>query len=804
MSLITKLLLPGALFLSRWSLRIKLRLLAGLALLPVMAFMVLMLQRQSSDLQMARTELAGAHTSMALLSVVEQVMTHRGQTNMALSGNDAARTALPATRAALAEAVNQLDQHMAAQARWELGEAWTPLRGQLQELAAGHHPPVARDAFALHNELVMQSRRLLGRVGEASGLLLDPEASTYFLMDVVVNQAVPWVDTLGRARGAGAGLLARGEASSVDVAGLIGQGAEVRRTVEGIQMTMEALHRAGEAEPASWAASRQASLHFAQQVQDTFVNGISTSTPESAARYFAEGTQAVKAALAVESEVGQRLATLLGERVSTLEQQRLLTALAMGFSALVTFYGLTALSFGMARSVQAVRQCVAACAQGDLSVRIQVDGHDEMAEIARDLETMIASLSGSVAEIRSQADMVGGAGQTLADASDTMSEHAHQQAAGLQESSAAVRQLSVSVRLNAEGALRADQLTREVSEQAESVSSVMGNALQGMERIEASSRRMGEIIGVIDGIAFQTNILALNAAVEAARAGESGRGFAVVAAEVRTLAQRSAQASGEIRGLIAKSAEEVGAGVGHIQAIDSNITRVVSGIREVAHQVNQIAHSSGEQSTGLGQIETAIADLESVSQDNAVMIQGAAHEARQLLERSSSLSGAVVNIRQRQGTADEARRLVEQAHTVAQRDGLPALLAQCNTASSLFADRDLYVFVLDRQGTYKACAGQPAKVGVTLSQAIGGDGSGMLRDIWARASAGSGWVDYSVSHPITGARSEKTSFVMQIDPNHVLGCGVYKHRRQAAAAWAGGAQSAGSGGRPPVPAVVAG
>ncbi|MEY4751913.1 MAG: hypothetical protein RIQ60_4127 [Pseudomonadota bacterium] len=456
----------------------------------------------------------------------------------------------------------------------------------------------------------------------------------------------------------------------------------------------------------------------------------------------------------------------------------LLVALVMGLGGL---YVLAALSSRLCAALAGIERSVQACAAGNLGQIELLAGEDEFARISRELERMSERLSVSVAEIRSQAALVGAAGRDVAASSQELAGQAQAQAVSLHQSSAAVQQLATSVRANADNASAADQLSNQVSDRSRAVAEVMQAALDTMARIETSSRRMSDIVGVIDAIAFQTNILALNAAVEAARAGESGRGFAVVASEVRSLAHKSAQSAGEIRQLIARSGEEVSGGVAAMQGIGATVQGVVGGVQDVAGRLSAIAQGSELQSAGLQQVAAGIGDLEKLTEAHTVIVDQAAHAAGQMQERAARLTAAVSAFRLRQGTADEALALVERAAAVVAREGEAALLARCNRAGSEFADRDLYIFILDRAGQYLAYAGQPAKVGLKLSDLLGDAGRRLVADIWAQADQGPGWVDYSVAHPVTGQPQAKASRVVALSPQHVLGCGIYKQASVAMA-----------------------
>ncbi len=443
------------------------------------------------------------------------------------------------------------------------------------------------------------------------------------------------------------------------------------------------------------------------------------------------------------------------------------------FAFVLMLYAQVVLWWSLSQDMAAVTSSMRKTTQGDLTVHASLPGHDEMADMARSLDQMVYKLSAMVADIRSNAALVAHAGQSLAHGNRALADRTEQQAANLEETAASVEQLSSTVQNNAHTALSADHKAAQVRQAADSGAQAMGRAVQSVEAIQQGARRMSEIIGVIDGIAFQTNILALNAAVEAARAGEQGRGFAVVASEVRMLAQRSSEAAREIRDLIQTSVGQVESSASLIRSAGEGISTMAGGIHSVAASMSEIANSSNEQSTGLKEISGAVQQLDQITQDNAQMVGLAVQQAEALEQRASTLNRAVAAFRLQQGTAEEAVGLVRKAVELHRSSPREQFLSRITDKSGGFHDRDMYVFVLDETGRYLAFGGNSAKVGTRVQDIPGIAGDQLVRDIVAQAQQGPGWVEYDITNPATGSVQTKMSFVSQVD-QWFVGCGVYK------------------------------
>ena len=452
----------------------------------------------------------------------------------------------------------------------------------------------------------------------------------------------------------------------------------------------------------------------------------------------------------------------------------LFSVLAMCAMAAVLVYLLVALYQSVTQELGVVVAALDCMVAGDLRHTLTPRSQDELGRLVTVVSQFGRTVSAMVAIVRSNAAFLSHAGSSLARGSSDLSDRTEQQAANLEQTAASVEELSSTVQDNASTANRANDKASEVRDMADRGASVMAHVVESVEAIQASAKRMDEIVGVIDGLAFQTNILALNAAVEAARAGESGRGFAVVATEVRSLAQRSAEASKEIRLLISTSSTQVAVSVEKIRAAGATINQVVTGIRDVAASMSQISTSSAAQSSGLSEITSAVRQLDAITQRNAQMVEHTVTQAEAMEGRARTLVESVALFRLQQGSAEEAVGLVQRAVAHRQHTSKDAYLRDLTDATKGFFDRDMYVFVLDDNGRYVAFGGNPAKVGTRLQDIAGIDGQGLLDSIIGQAEYEPGWVEYDIANPTTGKVQSKMSFVQKVDALYV-GCGVYKN-----------------------------
>ena len=390
--------------------------------------------------------------------------------------------------------------------------------------------------------------------------------------------------------------------------------ADLRKTVKGSDVRIAALKQAGDV-----AGSRR-------ELAQVFEPALAVYT------------QALRDFVTMQEQSVDRV------RLQIAAKERRMRALSAGLMLLV----LLAAVVGAARLIRSIKQPLAHAVEaaeriagGDLTVRIESRRHDEFGQLMRALQAMTASLGGLVGEVRKSTDSIATASAQIASGNQDLSQRTENTASSLQQTASSMEQLTDTVRQSAAAADEANRLAESASDAAQRGGRAVSDVVSTMEGIARSSKKMAEIIGVIDGIAFQTNILALNAAVEAARAGEQGRGFAVVAAEVRNLAQRSARAAREIKALIDDSTTRVDAGSRIVGGAGATMNEVVSSIGRVTDMMAGVSMAASTQSQGIGQVNQAVTQLDTMTQQNAALVEESAAAAASLRTQAQHLAAAV-------------------------------------------------------------------------------------------------------------------------------------------------------------------
>ncbi len=422
--------------------------------------------------------------------------------------------------------------------------------------------------------------------------------------------------------------------------------ADLARQIKDVQQAIEALpaQAEGDAEVARLAAAAVPLLqqYGARSDKAIDLSGMDPNVGIGAMKAAEESYKGLAEQLVA---VSARYDSLRTERAADNQAARLRTALVLGLLLL----GATATSLWfawrmrsrVAADLDRAVKLSEAVAAGDLTARAHSDAQDEIGDLVRALGRMAEQLAESLQTVRQASDEIGHAAAEIASGNADLSQRTEQSASSLQQTASSMEQLTGTVRHTADAAGTANQLANSASDVARRGGAVVTQVVSTMDEINTSSRRINDIIGTIDGIAFQTNILALNAAVEAARAGEQGRGFAVVASEVRSLAQRSAEAAREIKALIGASVDRVEASSKLVADAGSTMEEIVASVQRVTDIIGEISSAAGEQSAGIGQVGSAVTQLDGMTQQNAALVEESAAAADSLRQQAEKLSSVV-------------------------------------------------------------------------------------------------------------------------------------------------------------------
>jgi methyl-accepting chemotaxis protein-1 (serine sensor receptor) len=640
---VTAFLTPAKHLMARLTITRKLVLLTILFLIPLCGALVAVLNQSVQSIRATQDEQRGLTLVGRALDFMRETQVRRGAANGLLLGNatfrptfDAANGKADGHLSALRAEVARVTSFNVTQDAAKLDEAWAQIR------KLGLETPAA-PLFERHTALVKQTRLFIGDVADRSSLALDPDAGSYYLINLMVGPMPKLAELSALARGRGAGIIAQGGYSDA------AQQADLAALAEQIQDGLEAVRRdiarAERGAPAFKDRMEAATAKLA--AMDNFYRTLKVSMLGSsgitidAKSYFSEGTAAIEAVSALNQEFAALTGEMLAQRVAAEQRQLVLLvviALVTVGGALYLFAGF---SQGMRTDVQDVATLVARINAGDLTVRIDAHGRDELSDVKRHLMSMVETWRGIIGETKDGAQNVLVAAGQIAQGNADLSQRTEEQASSLEQTAASMEELTAIVQQNAGNADEASALAAEASAIAVAGGESVSRVRETMGEIEADSKRIVEIIAVIDSIAFQTNILALNAAVEAARAGELGRGFAVVASEVRTLAQRAGHSAKEIRALISQSTSRVTAGTALAGEAAATMGRIVTAVQRVTTMMDEISRASHEQSGGITQVNQAVTQMDQVTQQNAALVEEAAAAAEALQEQALRMEQSV-------------------------------------------------------------------------------------------------------------------------------------------------------------------
>ncbi|AVT00676.1 methyl-accepting chemotaxis protein [Paracidovorax avenae] len=635
--------------LHRLSLLHKFLILGVIALLMGALPTVLYVRGALQQIGAARYESQGAPALIAVNQAVQRLQVHRGLSAAMLGGDEVLAARRPAARDALnqafAEAGKAFAQARVPQAQVQAWSAATQTWQSLEQAVAARslQPP---QSLAQHTQLVGTLMQIGEELLHHYGFQTDPDMATQDLIQAAVVNSPMLGEKLGLLRGQGSGYLAR---QALPPEGKGALQALQQRVGELEADTFRSFERALVNEDLRKALAgpvqdvRQRVTASRQLVDRSLLSASEITMP--AKDYFDQLTGTLEALNQLNTTAMASLDAALQERVSADQRKlgaasaALLLALALGLGLGVAF--MRSITQPLAQAVR----LASAVADGDLSGDDVPHGTNEVGRLIAAQQQMRARLKPMVAQVRGGAEGVATASAEIAQGNMDLSARTESQASALEETAASMEQMTATVRQNADNARQANQLAMNASLVAAQGGEVVTQVVQTMQGIRIASGKIADIIGVIDSIAFQTNILALNAAVEAARAGEQGRGFAVVAGEVRALAGRSAEAAKEIKALIGDSVQRVQQGGELADQAGATMAEVVQAIQRVTGIMGEISEASQEQSQGVAQVGEAVTQMDQATQQNAALVEEMAAAANGLRTQADELVRAAAVFR---------------------------------------------------------------------------------------------------------------------------------------------------------------
>jgi methyl-accepting chemotaxis protein len=643
----------------------KIALIGALAAVGVAIPTVLYVSHELDTLNTTRAERAGIEPLRAMTRAIQLLQQHRGLSAVVLAGNAAQEGARESKQREVDAAFKAVDERLAGAPQdaefvrlWRrASEGWKTLASAVSAKSLS-----ARESTSRHTTLLPALFDTSIATIDFYQMSLDPVLETYYLIQGAMVAQPRMIEFMGQARARGAGYLGsrtisdEERASFATLAGQVtGEYAAVVRSYARavpndarLRATLEQI-----ANKADSSAQRAIALADQKIVQAKVLDYPSLD-------YFRQMTEIIDEQYVLIEQATAVIAQLLSTRVDAI-WQRVATVLAvlvlLGSAAVWLMFVIARSMSSSARDAVELAEAVAA---GDLTREIEVTGADEISALQAALSRMVIRLRTMVQQVNSGVESVGTASSEIAQGNQDLSSRTEQQASSLQQTAASMEQMTSTVKHNADTANQASQLASAASQVAERGGVVVAQVVSRMGEISQSSRKIEEIITVIDGIAFQTNILALNAAVEAARAGEQGRGFAVVAGEVRNLAQRSAQAAREIKSLIADSVAKVESGSTLVHEAGQTMGDIVAQVKRVTDLIGEITSATLEQSSGIGQVNQAVTQLDQMTQQNAALVEQSAAAAQSLKDQADRLAEAVAAFKV---SRQEARRVIATVQT---------------------------------------------------------------------------------------------------------------------------------------------
>lgn len=634
-------LLPAIRLMEQLRLLPKFLLVTLMFMLPLLLVTGLLFNELEKSIAFARQEQTGLQLVARTEALIIQVQQQRALRHMTLGGNAKMAPLVTQTQAAISKQLRALSEPDGSVEKLGLNAALVTINKSWTTLQAASADIKAKDSYIAYSALIVQLQKLKEEIADRTRLRLDPETNTHYLALTLLDAIPALSSDLLTIGGRGASYIDTGLLEANEEVMLASTVTMSKFELTQLTAKLDALFY----ETPAWKTQLQKQLTalpatnvFLERATNEVLKSLEQTSGE---QFFLATGSTVQALQDLSNAASQLLQTALDERIANHSLHRNLMMAAIMLVLLIAGYLLAGFYFSFRQEITLLGGAVERAAAGDLRHQGAPRGKDEIALLGSAFTGMSVSLSQLIADVRSSGKIIAVAAREIAIGNGDLSNRTESQASSLEETASSMEELTATVHKNADNAQQANRLALSASDFAVKGGTVVNNVVVTMDSIKQSSRQIVDIIGVIDSIAFQTNILALNAAVEAARAGEQGRGFAVVATEVRGLAQRSASAAKEIKILINDSVSKIDAGGKQVHEAGRTMNDIVTSISHVVTIMADITAASQEQSSGIAEVNNAVAQIDEITQQNAALVEEAAAAAESLQEQADMLARAV-------------------------------------------------------------------------------------------------------------------------------------------------------------------
>jgi methyl-accepting chemotaxis protein len=632
---------PAILLMHRLRLFPKFLIVAIVFSIPTFIVSGLLINELNKSISYSKTERIGVDQLEVVQQILRLAQHHRALRHLALAGNLQAQADAKKIQIELTVTLEKFQAIPKDHIEMGISTSLSELRQNWENIVQKLSTSKSKDSYAKHTVLVDKIYQLNSQIADRFNLTLDPEVESYYLISMFAKTLPEIADGIADIAGRGApyidtGLLEPNEDLVINSDVML-----ARRDITRISNQLEAMYRANpnlknKLDLHNVVVNKN--LEFLERAKNEILNSFNQT---SGTEFIKAGMSSVDGWYSYADAVGTLLKLSLEERISRDSLRRNILLIIVAMILLMGIYLLAGFYVSFFGEIKQLSKAVNRVAAGDLTTQISSNGKDEIAKLLNEFNAMSDGLTVLVTNIRKSTESIATASQEIAQGNADLSLRTEQQASSLEETAASMEELTDTVKQNVGGARHANESATTANTVAQEGGRSVGRVIDTMGVIQQSSKKIVDIIGVIDSIAFQTNILALNAAVEAARAGEQGRGFAVVATEVRNLAQRSASAAREIKALITESVEQVNVGSKQVQNAGATMVQIANSIQSVSSTMQEITRASAEQQSGIEQVNHALKQMDEMTQQNAALVEQAAAAAESMFDQANRLAKQV-------------------------------------------------------------------------------------------------------------------------------------------------------------------